>query len=95
MIMSFGGMSYAMQYGAVLLGRLKCYGEEDVDVATSCSDRVAKEEDLAKIGTLRSCYEYSNHGLEMSGPYMVDPDGGLIGQEPFQVPWVFQYMHGI
>ena len=49
-------------------------------------DRVAKLEDLAKIGTLRSCYEYSQYGLKTSGPYLIDPDGGLIGQEPFQVP---------
>jgi len=48
-------------------------------------DRVAKLEDLAKIGTLRSFYEYSQYGLKTSGPYMIDPDGGLIGQEPFQV----------
>merc|ERR1719264_1958602 len=48
-------------------------------------DRVAKLEDLAKIGTLRSCYEYSQYGLKTSGLYMIDPDGGLIGQEPFQV----------
>ena len=48
-------------------------------------ERLAKLEDLAKIGTLRSCYEYSQYGLKTSGPYMIDPDGGLIGQEPFQV----------
>jgi len=48
-------------------------------------DRVAKLEDLAKIGTLRSCFEYSQYGLKTSGAYMIDPDGGLIGQEPFQV----------
>merc|ERR1711936_268602 len=48
-------------------------------------ERVAKLEDLAKIGTLRSCYEYSQYGLKTNGPYMVDPDGGLVGQEPFQV----------
>merc|ERR1711934_1066555 len=48
-------------------------------------DRVAKLEDLAKIGTLRSCYEYSQFGLKTNGPYLIDPDGGLIGQEPFQV----------
>ena len=48
-------------------------------------ERVAKLDDLAKIGTLRSCFEYSKYGLKTSGPYMVDPDGGLIGQEPFQV----------
>ena len=49
-------------------------------------ERLAKLEDLAKIGTLRSCYEYSQYGLKTSGPYLIDPDGGLIGQEPFQVP---------
>ena len=48
-------------------------------------DRVTKLEDLAKIGTLRSCFEYSQYGLKTSGPYLIDPDGGLIGQEPFQV----------
>ena len=48
-------------------------------------DRVAKLEELAKIGTLRSCYEYSQYGLKTNGHYMIDPDGGLIGQEPFQV----------
>ena len=55
------------------------------DRVDDLEDRVAKLEDLAKIGTLRSCYEYSQYGLRKSGPYMVDPDGGLIGQEPFQV----------
>merc|ERR1719341_23125 len=54
---------------------------EDPDL----EDRVAKLEDLAKIGTLRSCFEYSQYGLKTSGPYLIDPDGGLIGQEPFQV----------
>ena len=54
---------------------------EDPDV----EERLAKLEDLAKIGTLRSCYEYSQYGLKTSGAYMIDPDGGLIGQEPFQV----------
>jgi len=48
-------------------------------------DRVAKLEDLAKIGTLRSCYEYSQYGLKINGLYLIDPDGGLIGQAPFQV----------
>ena len=48
-------------------------------------ERVANLEDLAKIGTLRSCAEYAKFGLKSSGPYMVDPDGRLIGQAPFQV----------
>jgi len=54
-------------------------------VKDDLEDRVAKLEELAMIGTLRSCYEYSQYGLKTNGLYMVDPDGGLIGQEPFQV----------
>ena len=53
--------------------------EDDIE------ERVSKLEDLAKIGTLRSCSEYAAYGLETSGAYMIDPDGGLLGQEPFQV----------
>jgi len=48
-------------------------------------ERVAKLEDIIKVTTLRSCSEYSNFGLTTSGYYMIDPDGPLIGQEPFQV----------
>ena len=53
--------------------------EDDIE------ERVSKLEDLAKIGTLRSCSKYAAYGLETSGAYMIDPDGGLLGQEPFQV----------
>ena len=48
-------------------------------------DRVAKLEQLARIGTLRSCAEYSRYGLKSSGMYNIDPDGPLLGSEPFQV----------
>lgn len=48
-------------------------------------ERVAKLEDLSKLTTLRSCSEYAKFGLKRSGMYMIDPDGPLIGQEPFQV----------
>jgi len=48
-------------------------------------DRVTKLEEISKIGTLRTCAEYGQYGLKSSGLYVVDPDGGLIGQEPFQV----------
>ena len=48
-------------------------------------DRVAKLEELAKVGTLRTCAEYAQYGLTTSGLYMVDPDGPLLGQPPFQV----------
>jgi len=60
--------------------------ENDISsIKDDLEDRVTKLEDLAKIGTLRSCYEYSQYGLRTSGLYMIDPDGALIGQEPFQV----------
>ena len=48
-------------------------------------ERVSKLEQLARIGTLRSCSEYAKYGLHSSGPYIIDPDGPLLGQEPFQV----------
>ena len=48
-------------------------------------DRVAKLEELAKVGTLRTCAEYAQYGLKTSGLYMVDPDGPLLGHPPFQV----------
>ena len=48
-------------------------------------DRVEKLEELAKVGTLRTCAEYAQYDLKTSGLYMVDPDGPLLGQPPFQV----------
>ena len=33
----FGGLSYELQSAAYQLGRLKCYGDKDVDLATSCA----------------------------------------------------------
>ena len=48
-------------------------------------DRVEKLEELAKIGTRRTCAEYAQYGLKTSGLYMVDPDGPLLGHPPFQV----------
>ena len=33
----FGGLSYDLQSGSFQLGRLKCYGDKDVEEATSCS----------------------------------------------------------
>ena len=47
--------------------------------------RVDKLEELAKIGTLRTCAEYAQYGLKTSGLYMIDPDGPLLGHPPFQV----------
>ena len=48
-------------------------------------DRVKKLEELAMVGTLRTCHEYAQYGLKTSGLYMVDPDGPLLGKPPFQV----------
>ena len=48
-------------------------------------ERVAKLEQLIRIGTLRSCAEYSQYGLKTDGFYMIDPDGPLLGHPPFQV----------
>ena len=48
-------------------------------------ERVTKLEELTKAVTLRSCSEYADFGLRTTGIYMIDPDGPLIGQEPFGV----------
>ena len=47
--------------------------------------RVTKLEELIKIGTLRSCAEYSQYGLKTDDYYLIDPDGPLLGQPPFRV----------
>ena len=64
--------------------------KEDMDkrlnmMQQDIEERVSKLEQLARIGTLRSCSEYAKYGLDSSGPYIIDPDGPLLGQEPFQV----------
>ena len=57
----------------------------DEDFKAEMRSRVDKLEELAKIGTLRTCAEYAQYGLKTSGLYMIDPDGPLLGQPPFQV----------
>ena len=47
-------------------------------------ERIEKIEQLVRIGTLRSCAEYARYGLESSGPFIIDPDGPLLGEKPFQ-----------
>ena len=47
--------------------------------------RVSKLEELIKIGTLRSCSEYSEYGLKTDGFYNIDPDGPLLGAAPIRV----------
>ena len=45
----FGGLNYELQSAAYQLGRLKCYGDKDVDIATSCAA-------LKKKGIMTSGY---------------------------------------
>jgi len=48
-------------------------------------ERVSKLEQLAKTGTLRTCSEYAKYGLALDDVYTIDPDGPLMGHEPFKV----------
>ena len=48
-------------------------------------ERLQHLEELSKIHTLRSCHEYDEYGINTSGRYFIDPDGPLIGLEPFEV----------
>ena len=48
-------------------------------------ERIAKLEELTKIGTLRSCAEYNKYGINADDFHLIDPDGPLIGKPPFQV----------
>merc|ERR1712235_188839 len=60
--------------------------EDDIAVMEDdIEDRVSKLEELAKIGTLRTCSEYAKFGLDADGQYLIDPDGPLMGHEPFKV----------
>ena len=59
--------------------------ERIAKVEEDMKDHAAKLEKLIRIGTLRSCAEYANSGLESSGSYFIDPDGPQVGKEPFQV----------
>ena len=78
-----------------LLSKLEILTTSNEDLSTKYNDlmsrqdiledRVSKLEELAKVGTLRTCAEYAQYGLKTSGLYMVDPDGPLLGQPPFQV----------
>ena len=78
-----------------LLSKLEILTTSNEDLSTKYNDlmsrqdiledRVEKLEELAKVGTLRTCAEYAQYGLKTSGLYMVDPDGPLLGHPPFQV----------
>ena len=58
---------------------------KEIMVDPTLEERVAKVEQLTKVGTLRSCDEYSAFGIRASGMYPIDPDGILVGQPPFNV----------
>ena len=66
--------------------------ENESKMRDDIESRVEKLEDLSKTMTLRSCAEYAQYGLKTSGAYMIDPDGGLIGQEPFEVGTTHIYL---
>ena len=51
----------------------------------SIEERLQHLEELSKIHTLRSCHEYDEYGINTSGKYFIDPDGPLVGIEPFEV----------
>ena len=51
----------------------------------SVEERLEHLEELSKIHTLRSCHEYDEYGINTSGKYFIDPDGPLVGIEPFEV----------
>ena len=81
----------------ILLAPSLCYCQDDLETRLSKLEvafklreqdleaRVTKLEELIKIGTLRSCAEYSLYGLKSDDYYMIDPDGPLLGQPPLQV----------
>ena len=81
----------------MLLTSSSCYCQDDFEARLSKLEvafkareqdleaRVTKLEELIKIGTLRSCAEYSQYGLKTNDYYMIDPDGPLLGEPPFQV----------
>jgi len=57
------------------------------DSASKDSNKTVEERlaNLELLTTLRSCYEYSMFGISTSGTYAIDPDGPLMGDEPFEV----------
>lgn len=56
----------------------------------SVQERLDHLEELSKIHTLRSCHEYDEYGINTSGRYFIDPDGPLVGIEPFEVQCNFE-----
>jgi len=59
--------------------------EVKVEQLEDIEERVEKLEELTKVSTLRSCSEYVEFGLSITGFYLIDPDGPLVGQSPIQV----------
>ena len=59
----FGGLNYELQSASYQLGRLKCYGDKDVEIATSCAA-------LKKKGVMTSGY-YNIRSEEDKRPRVV------------------------
>jgi len=70
---------------AKLKERNEIMEEKNAIMEDDIQERVDRLEQLAKIGTLRSCAEYARYGLNDDGDFLIDPDGPLMGSEPFQV----------
>merc|ERR1712136_104652 len=52
--------------------------------------RLQHLEEMEKIASLRSCFEYQQYGIDKSDIYKIDPDGPLQGEAPFEVFCDFQ-----
>ena len=59
--MFFGGLIFDLQKAAFKLGRLKCYGERVIGLATSCSD-------LKRKGILQSGYYHVKPANDIHAP---------------------------
>jgi hypothetical protein len=58
---------------------------ESSSTSNDVEERLEKLEELSRVGTLRTCDEYSSFGLKTSRKYLIDPDGLLVGEPPFTV----------
>ena len=73
-------------FALFLLFAQRCEAQNDLEARVAkLEEETRKLEETAKVGTLRSCAEYSQYGIKSNGYYQVDPDGPLLGQPPFQV----------
>lgn len=47
-------------------------------------------EELIKLNSVRTCFEYAQRGIATSGTYTIDPDGPMIGDAAIEVYCNFQ-----